>query len=129
MDNASSCDVLARVLGILLMEQYGLPFHSDNARIRCFAHVVNLVVQTILKQLNEAEDPDVFDWFDGNKNLPVHYDADEDVDVQEMEAEEIVNAEDGQTEIDEVLKDEVPADAALLSVVKKVSSKLVAFTI
>jgi hypothetical protein len=72
MDNASSCDVLARILGTLLMERYGLPFHSANARIRCLAHIVNIVVQTVLKQLDEAEDPDVLDWFDGTKHLPIH---------------------------------------------------------
>ena len=85
--------------------------------------LLTLSYRPILKQLNEAEDPEILDWFDANKNLPVHYDADEDEDVWEMEAEEIVNVEDGQIEIDEVLKDEVPADAASLSIVKKVSNK------
>ena len=125
MDNASSCDVVARVLGILLMERYGLPFHEDNARIRCLAHVVNIVVQTILKQLDEAEDPDILDWFDANKHLPIHYDADEDEDVREMEAEAIDEArKDDMNDADEILKDELPKDAATLSIVKKVSTIL-----
>jgi hypothetical protein len=119
MDNAANCDVLARVLGILLMERYGMEFHSDNARVRCLAHVVNIVVQTLLKQLNEAEDPDILDWFDANKHLPIHYDGDEDEDVKAMEAEDLAEAEDGNTEIDEILKDELPKDVASLSVVKK----------
>jgi hypothetical protein len=121
MDNASNCDVLARVLGILLMERYGMEFHSDNARIRCLAHVVNIVVQTLLKQLNEAEDPEILDWFEGSRHLPVHYDGDEDEEVKAMEAEDLVAAEDGRTEIDEILEDELLKDASSLSVVKKVS--------
>jgi hypothetical protein len=121
MDNASNCDVLARVLGILLMERYGMQFHSDNARIRCLAHVVNIVVQTLLKQLNEAEDPDVLDWFEANKHLPIHYDGDEDEEVKAMEDEDLAEAEDGSIEIGEILKDELPKEAATLSVVKKVT--------
>ena len=121
MDNASNCDVLARVLGILLMERYGMEFHSDNARIRCLAHVVNIVVQTLLKQLNEAEDPEILDWFEGNRHLPVHYDGDEDEEVKAMEAEDLVAVEDGRTEIDKILNDVLPKNTSSLSVVKKVS--------
>ena len=102
MDNASNCDVLTHVLGILLMECYGMEFHSDNMWIRCLAHVVNIVVQTLLKQLNEAKDPEILDWFEGNRHLPVHYNRDEDEEVKAMEAEDLVATEDGRTEIDEM---------------------------
>ena len=37
-----------------------------------------------------------------------------------MEAEELVDSEDGSTKVDKVLKDELPEDAMSLSVVKKV---------
>ena len=74
MDNMSNCNVLTHILGILLMEHYGMEFHSDNAQIHCLAHFVNIVIQTLLKQLNEAEDPEILDWFEGNRHLPVHYD-------------------------------------------------------
>jgi hypothetical protein len=121
MDNMSNGDVLARVLGILLMERYGMEFHSDNTRIRCLAHVVNIVVQTLLKQLNEAEDPKILDWFEGNRHLPVHYDGDEDEEVKAMEAEDLVAMEDGRTEIDKILEDGLPKDASSLSIMKKVS--------
>ena len=121
MDNTSNCNVLACVLSILLMECYGTEFHSDNARIRCLAHVVNIVVQTLLKQLNEAEDPEILNWFEGNRHLPVHYNRDEDEEVKAMEAEDLVAVEDGRTEINEISKDELPKDASSLSVVKKVS--------
>jgi hypothetical protein len=51
----------------------------------------------------------------------VHYDGDEDEEVKAMEAEDLVAAEGGRTEIDEILDDELPEDASSLSVVKKVS--------
>lgn len=117
MDNASNCDTLAHILGVLLMERYGIPFHSNNAHIQCLSHVVNIVVQTILKNLNEADDPDVNDWYEANKNLPMHYDADMDPEQQEMELNAV---EDGLTKINEVMKDELPKDASTLSNIKKV---------
>jgi hypothetical protein len=116
MDNASSCDVLARVLGVLLMERYGLTFHSDNARIRCLAHIVNITVQALLKELDEADDVDWFDWFEGNKHLPIHYDPDDDDEQMEMEAEVLDDIEG----TDKVLDEELPEDPSSLSVVKKV---------
>ena len=58
MDNASVFDVLVRAAGIMLLKKYGLQFHPQNARIRCLAHVVNLIVQYLLASLNEAEDPE-----------------------------------------------------------------------
>src|ERR1700691_1753097 len=88
MDNASSCDVLARTVGGILLSRYNLGFHEANGRIRCLAHVVNLVVQKILSYLGDADDPDEEDYFLPNKHLPFHYDAEQDVDVRDMEGEE-----------------------------------------
>lgn len=88
MDNASVCDVLARSAGVLLMQKYGLQFHAQNARIRCMAHVVNLVVQAILAELNEADDPEQEDYYIPNKHIPFHYDLDDDEEVRQMEDEE-----------------------------------------
>lgn len=82
-------DVLACVLGTLLMERYGLSFHSDNARIRCLAHIVNIVVQTLLKELDKADDPTTNDNFESMKKMPVHYSPDDDEDLQEMETEDL----------------------------------------
>lgn len=117
MDNASNCDTLTCILSILLMERYGIPFHSDNACIQCLSHNINIVIQTILKNLNEADDPEVNDWYEANKNLPMHYNADMDPEQQEMELNAV---EDGLTEINEVMKDELLKDASTLSNVKKV---------
>ena len=59
MDNASTNDVLAHTLGILLLKRYKIHFSPENGQIRCLAHVVNLVqvVQKILHELFEADDP------------------------------------------------------------------------
>jgi hypothetical protein len=87
LDNASSCDVLARTAGLLLLQKYDIEFHSENGRIRCMAHVVNLIVQAILAELDEGDNPDIFDWFLPNKHLPVHDDPDDDEEVQAFERE------------------------------------------
>ena len=88
MDNASICDVLARATGILLLKKYGLKFHEENAQIWCIAHIVNLIIQALLTSLNEAEDPDIDDYYIPNKHLPFHYDPYDDDEVQQMEAED-----------------------------------------
>ncbi|KAL1939855.1 hypothetical protein VTO73DRAFT_9555 [Trametes versicolor] len=76
MDNASANDVLARTLSRLLLRRYGLHFSPENGRIRCIAHVVNLVVQSIVHELFEADDPALADYYElWNKHLPFHYDA------------------------------------------------------
>lgn len=122
MDNAPSMDVLARILGILLSERYGLSFHSDNARIRCLAHIINIVVQTILKYLDEADDPNLVDYYETMKNLPVHYNPDEDEELKEMEQEKYDETESSEVGEDEVSAEELPEDAEALSPVKKVRS-------
>ena len=89
-------------------------FHEENGCIRCPAHVVNLVVQKILSSLGDADDPKKEDYFLPNKHLPIHYDADQDADVREMEDEEYNDDEDEDIEawelpddIDDVLEDSV----------------------
>ncbi|KAJ3753352.1 ribonuclease H-like domain-containing protein, partial [Lentinula raphanica] len=67
--------------------KYGIHFHSENNRIRCLAHVVNLVVQAILKALDEAESSDDVDYFLLNKDQPIHYNAEDDEELKEMEGE------------------------------------------
>jgi len=52
------------------------------------AHVVNLIVQAILAELNEADDPEQDDYYIPNKHIPFHYDPDNDEEVQQMENEE-----------------------------------------
>ena len=95
MDNASVCDVLARSAGVLLLQKYGLQFHLQNARISCLAHVVNLVVQAILAELNEADNPEQEDYYIPNKHIPFHYNPDDDDEVRQMENEEDKGGEEG----------------------------------
>lgn len=40
MDNASNCDKFAAILGMRLPT-----FEGANARIRCFAHILNLIAK------------------------------------------------------------------------------------
>src|ERR1700683_3611977 len=105
MDNGSVCDVLARSAGVLLLQKYSLQFHAQNAQIRCMAHVVNLIVQAILAELNEADDPEQDDYYIPNKHIPFHYDPDDDEEVQQMEDEEDEEGggEDGDEEFVELL--------------------------
>lgn len=96
LDNASPNDVLVRTVGELILERYGVPFHAENGQIRCIAHVVNLVVQKILKELLEIdEDPEDNDYFMFSKHLPIHYDPDDDEDVTEMEGQDAAEADAG----------------------------------
>ena len=64
MDNASPNDVLARTLRVLLLKRYGIHFTPENGQIRCLAHVVNLIVQKILHELFEADDPALQDYYE-----------------------------------------------------------------
>ncbi|KAF5323186.1 hypothetical protein D9758_018065 [Tetrapyrgos nigripes] len=87
MDNASSCDTMSTAL----------------------------VVQAILKALDEASSSEEEDYYMLNKEAPFHY-QEEDNELREMEAEENV-------EVDEFTQDsdpsEIPANARLLSPVKQ----------
>ncbi|KZT04760.1 uncharacterized protein LAESUDRAFT_760793 [Laetiporus sulphureus 93-53] len=94
MDNASINDVLARTLGPILMECYGIPFNATNGQIWCLAHIVNLVVQKILSALGEAKDPDEDDYYLLYKFLSFHYRPDVDEDLKKLEKEETVKADD-----------------------------------
>ena len=69
------------------------------------AHVVNLIVQAILAELNEADDPEQDDYYIPNKHIPFHYDPDDDEEVQQMEDEEDKEGggEDGDEEFVELL--------------------------
>lgn len=59
----------------------------DPLSCRCLAHVVNLVVQKILAALDEAEDPDDKDEYVENKDLPIHYDPENDPDLNALQGE------------------------------------------
>jgi hypothetical protein len=78
-------------LSNLLVQKYDIQFVPGNAHIRCLAHVINLVVQKILAALDEADNPDLNDYFEQYmKNLPVYYDADNDEALKEFENEDLL---------------------------------------
>ena len=85
-DKAATNDVIACAVRSFLMRKLCIHFTCDNGQINCVTHIVNLVVQAILAALDEADDPDVIDYF--NKDLPIHYDANEDEVQQNLECEE-----------------------------------------
>lgn len=88
MDNATSNDVLARSLATLLIK-YNVEFDPKSGQIRCLPHVINLVVQQILSKLSSGDvaDLDVDDYYNEAKKHLVHYDPNNDPDVQELEDE------------------------------------------
>ncbi|KAF5372081.1 hypothetical protein D9758_005095 [Tetrapyrgos nigripes] len=89
MDNASACDSMAKFLQKLLNRRYqDLQVHVENSRIQCLAHVINLIVQAILKVLEEAESSDDVDYYLLHKDQPIHYDENDDEELKAMEAEE-----------------------------------------
>ena len=93
MDNATTNDVLARTLARLLLDRYGLKFETQNAQIRCLAHVVNLIVQKILATLEEAEAPEALDYYLLNKFQEFHYDPKDDKELQELESPDTAAAD------------------------------------
>ncbi|KAF5332340.1 hypothetical protein D9758_017443 [Tetrapyrgos nigripes] len=109
MDNASACDSMAKFLQELLNRRYeDLHVHVENSRIRCLAHVVNLIVQAMLKVLEEAESSDDVDYYLLHKDQPIHYDEDEDEELKAMEAEE--DGQESDEESDESDDDDLTSD-------------------
>jgi hypothetical protein len=100
-DNASVNDVAVATVSDLLLTRYGIPKTSD-MHIRCFAHVVNLVVQAFLYALDEAESPDQEDHYLLGREYPIHYDVMEDDELQVMELEEPNVNQDDKDDFDKV---------------------------
>ncbi len=53
-DNASNNDTLMRYLETICQNE-GIPFDAVNSHCRCIAHIMNIIVQDILKQLKAGE--------------------------------------------------------------------------
>jgi hypothetical protein len=86
--------------------------------IRCIAHVVNLVVQALLHELDEADNPDEEDYFASTKDTPLHYDVEKDEDQIDLEKEEF--DEDMMEEDDEMVLDDEEMSLAEQSALKRV---------
>ncbi|KAJ7148098.1 hypothetical protein C8R43DRAFT_1069164 [Mycena crocata] len=87
-------------LSRILRENFDIQWTPENSQIRCLAHVVNLVVQKILAALEEAEDPDVEDYYIPHKDLPFHYDPNADPDLAGLEQEKFEKEHEGTEEED-----------------------------
>lgn len=74
-DNASVNDVLVKTVSKKLLKRYNVPYTPDS-HIRCFAHIVNLIVQAFLASMDEAPDPDDEDQYADITDYPLHYDVD-----------------------------------------------------
>ncbi|KAK7047043.1 hypothetical protein R3P38DRAFT_3423826 [Favolaschia claudopus] len=94
MDNVSANDCLMVALARILRDKFNIHFVPDNSQIRCLAHVVNLVVQKILSTFKEAADPKDDDYHEQNKDLPIHYDPEEDPEQLNLENEALDAVED-----------------------------------
>ncbi|KAG8917399.1 hypothetical protein FRC00_013672, partial [Tulasnella sp. 408] len=94
MDNATSNDVLARSLATLLIK-HDVEFDAKSGQIRCLPHVINLVFQWILSKLSSGDvaDPDINDYYEEAKTHSVHYDPNNNPDVQEMEEDFVILSE------------------------------------
>ncbi|KAJ7314886.1 hypothetical protein DFH08DRAFT_972280 [Mycena albidolilacea] len=97
-DNTSANDVLVHALSHILMQNFGIQFAPANSQIHCLAHIVNLVVQKLLAVLDDAPDPDGTDNYLPNKDLPLHYNPDQDPEVLAMEQEVFKDGEMGPDE-------------------------------
>lgn len=87
-----------------LLNKYRIP-ESPNQQIRCLCHVINLVVQSILAALGEADDPGDDDHFLLNKAQPFHLDIDNDPDQVALDREDFSNDE-GDIEENIAIEDE-----------------------
>lgn len=77
--------MLCESLSQIISKYEGISFAPINGQIRCLAHTVNLIVQSILHNLGEADDPEDSDYYD--KSVPFHYDIADDEELCELEAE------------------------------------------
>jgi hypothetical protein len=101
--------VIVSTVSRYLLNKYSIP-ESPNQQIRCLCHVINLVVQSILATLGEADDPTDNDHFLVNKSQPFHLDIDNDPDQVALDHEEF-NVE-GDIEENITLEDEEKISAA-----------------
>jgi hypothetical protein len=100
-DNASVNDVVVSTAARCLLARYDIPFTPD-MHIRCIAHVINLVVQAFLFGIDEGDDPELDDWYELNKDAPIHYDIDKD---QEQRALDEEDHGDEEAEVDSSISD------------------------
>ena len=83
-------DVIISTVTRYLLTKYGIP-ELPNHHIRCLCHVVNLIVQSILATLGEADDPQDNNHFLLNKDQPFHLDINSDADQVALDCGDFSN--------------------------------------
>ena len=91
-------DVVVTTAVRCLLARYGIPFTPD-MHIRCIAHVINLVVQAFLFGIDEGDDPELEDWYELNKDAPIHYGISKDEEQQALDNEGLDFDEDSPDEV------------------------------
>jgi len=82
------------------------------------AHVVNLIVQALLHAMEEADNPDVNDYFKSTKDSSSHYNIDEDSEQMELDKEKDIY--DGTEVGDDIELDDKEREVAGQSPLKRV---------
>ena len=77
-----------------------------NLHIHCLCHIINLVVQTILAVLREADDPDDIDYYTLNKEQPLHLDIGTDPEQCELDKVQYLKEMDEDEDENVVLEEE-----------------------
>ena len=103
-------DVIIATVAHYLLTKYGIP-ESPNHHICCLCHVVNLVVQSILAALGEANDPQDNDNFLLNKDQPFHLDIDSNADQVALDREEFNSDSEDNIEENVTMEDEEKVSA------------------
>lgn len=67
--------------------------------IYCLAHVINFIVQSFLHAIDEAEDPEINDYFD--KEAPIYFDINKDSDQAALEAKALKTPENSSAPVNE----------------------------
>lgn len=110
----------------ICLAKYRIP-ESLNLHIRCVCHVINLVVQTILAALGEADDPNDIDYYALNKEQPLHLDIDTDPEQHELDEEQFPKEMDEDEDENIILEEEekLKAMASPLAKLHQITIKIV----
>lgn len=123
MDNASANGVMAKVVCKIFSQHYDTHLDPTNTQVRCCPHGGNRIAQTLLSGVDEADDPELLDYFLEHRNEPIHFSLDDDEKLQEFEKEkEVAKLGDEEDPVLEWAEEAELLGKTALSPVKRVSS-------
>ena len=97
--------MIIQTIAHICLAKYGI-LESPNLHIRCVCHIINLVMQTILAALGEADDPDDIDYYVLNKEQSLHLDIDTDPEQCELDEEQFPKEMDEDEDENIILEEE-----------------------